>query len=209
MYALMALFATAYRYYLTAMFVLLVRENVTDARIGSFEQPLPSRSGRVFYAPAAAHMSACVCRRCEPVARLIPRLILRNATPRTGCPTSARTGKDTCDHGASWSLKAVLRRGAPPPHADPLAIAFKAKPNFAFPLPLSPLHLKRLELTKGQDGGDASNPDQRIQEDVQAALSCLEFLGSQDSRIFSAPNALTEAPCRCSSPAQSICPLVQ
>ena len=31
LYALMALFATAYRYYLTSMFVLLVRENVTDS----------------------------------------------------------------------------------------------------------------------------------------------------------------------------------
>ncbi|CAE7390857.1 unnamed protein product, partial [Symbiodinium necroappetens] len=68
MYALMALFATAYRYYLTSMFVLLVRENVTER------------------------------------------------------------------YTSNW---------------------------------LSDFSSYRLELTKGQDGADASNPDQRIQEDVQ------------------------------------------
>jgi len=36
---------------------------------------------------------------------------------------------------------------------------------------LSDFSSYRLELTKGQDGGDASNPDQRIQEDVQVFIS--------------------------------------
>lgn len=72
MYALMALFATAYRYYLTSMFVLLVRENVTER------------------------------------------------------------------YTSNW---------------------------------LSDFSSYRLELTKGQDGADASNPDQRIQEDVQVFIS--------------------------------------
>ncbi|CAE7779307.1 unnamed protein product, partial [Symbiodinium pilosum] len=72
LYALMALFATAYRYYLTAMFVLLVRENVTER------------------------------------------------------------------YTSNW---------------------------------LSDFSSYRLELTKGQDGADASNPDQRIQEDVQVFIS--------------------------------------